>query len=112
MLYECDRHVDVDVHKLYFWCGLAHQVLPLPKVLPNLNKINLISQNSLRLDDVLGRGAFGTVYKGYWQSEGEELWYTVAVKVLNENTAAEATSELLDVSGIVNVLWCACVCMQ
>ena len=103
VLYECDRHVDVDVHKLYFWCGLAHQVLPLPKVLPNLNKITLISQDSLRLDDVLGRGAFGTVYKGYWRSEGEEFWYTVAVKVLNENTAAESTSELLDVSGIVNV---------
>ena len=78
-------------------------------MLPNLNKITLISQDSLSLDDVLGRGAFGTVYKGYWQSEGEEFKHTVAVKVLNENTAAESTSELLDVSGIVNVLRCACV---
>ena len=101
----------MDVHKLCFWCGLTHQVLPPPKVLPNLNKITLIPEDGLRLGDVLGRGAFGTVYKGYWQSEGEEFKHTVAVKVLNENTAAESTSKLLDVSGIVNVLRCACLCV-
>ena len=84
-------------------------MLPQPKVAPNLSKITIIPEDSLKLEDVLGSGAFGTVHKGYWSPEGEEFEYTVAVKVLNENTAAEATSELLDVSGTSVGGW-GCVC--
>ena len=79
------------------------QMLPQPKVPPNLSKITIIPQDSLKLEDKLGSGAFGIVYKGYWMPEGEEFEYTVAVKVLNENTGAEATSELLDVSGTLGM---------
>ena len=78
-------------------------MLPQPKVPPNLSKITIIPQDSLKLEDKLGSGAFGIVYKGYWTPEGEEFEYTVAVKVLNENTGAEATSELLDVSGTLGM---------
>ena len=76
------------------------QMLPQPKVAPNLTKITIIPEDSLKLEEVLGSGAFGTVYKGCWKPEGEGFEYTVAVKVLNENMASEATSELLDVSDI------------
>ena len=88
---------------------LPHQVLPQPTVAPNLSKITIVAEDSLRLEEVLGSGAFGIVHKGYWRPEGEEFEYTVAVKVLKENTAAEATSELLDVSDIAICIYIGCV---
>ena len=78
----------------------SHQMLPQPTVAPNLSKLTVIAEDNLRLKEVLGSGAYGTVHKGYWKPEGKDIEYMVAVKVLKENTAAEATSELLDVSDI------------
>ena len=75
-------------------------MLPQPKVAPNLSQLIVMAEDSLRLEEVLGSGAFGTVHKGYWRPEGEDIEYTVAVKMLKEGTAAEATSELLNVSDI------------
>ena len=81
-------------------------MLPQPKVAANLTKITIISADSLQLEDVLGSGAFGTVYKGYWQPDGEEFQYTVAVKVLKEATNPEASAELLDVSVLCSFVGC------
>ena len=77
-----------------------YQMLPQPTVAPNLSKLTVIAEDSLRLEEVLGSGAFGTVHKGYWRPEGKDIEYMVAVKMLKESTAAEATSELLNVSDI------------
>ena len=78
----------------------SHQMLPQPTVAPNLSKLTVIAEDSLRLEEVLGSGAFGTVHKGYWRPEGKDIEYMVAVKMLKGSTAAEGTSELLDVSDI------------
>ena len=68
---------------------------------------------SLELGNVLGTGAFGTVYKGYWTPEGDPNRYEVAIKVLNEGTAtSDAQMELLQVY-LMHTFnsWCVCVCM-
>ena len=53
--------------------------------------------DSLQFEEELGSGAFGTVHKGLWQPPGEGFQYTVAIKVLNDDTPSDATQELLDV---------------
>ena len=82
---------------------LLRQMLPQPKVAPNLAKITIVPEDSLQLLEELGSGAFGTVYKGYWQPEGEEHQYTVAIKVLN-TSSPEANQELLEVKWIAVVV--------
>ena len=37
------------------------------------------------------------VPQGYWQPEGDAHKYTVAVKVMNENTSPQSQTELLQV---------------
>lgn len=75
-------------------------MLPQPTVAPNLSKLTVIAEDTLRLEEVLGSGAFGTVHMGYWRPEGEDIEYMVAVKMLKESPATEATSDLLNVSDI------------
>jgi len=75
-----------------------------------------VPETALEMGDELGSGAFGTVYKvhtffilyswydaiiisqGYWQPEGDAHKYTVAIKVMKEDTSAQCQTELLQVS--------------
>jgi L1 cell adhesion molecule len=75
---------------------ISEQILPVPRVQPNLSKIVITPVDSLMFEEKLGSGAFGTVHKGQWTPPGEGTQYTVAIKVLNDDTPPTATQELLD----------------
>ena len=51
---------------------------------PNLAKLRIVKEAELRKGGILGYGAFGTVYKGVWVPEGENVKIPVAIKVLRE----------------------------
>ncbi|CAL8135471.1 unnamed protein product [Orchesella dallaii] len=65
-------------------------------VKPNLNKFRTVKEEELRRGGMLGYGAFGTVYKGVWIPEGQNVKIPVAIKVLKEGTGANASKEFLD----------------
>ncbi|XP_065903560.1 receptor tyrosine-protein kinase erbB-2-like [Dysidea avara] len=71
------------------------ELLQPPKVLPNQSHLVVIPATALELEKELGNGAFGTVYKGFWQHEGDTHKYTVAIKVMKEGTSAQSQNELL-----------------
>nr|AXK69510.1 epidermal growth factor receptor 1b [Sinonovacula constricta] len=62
---------------------------------PDLSKLRLIPESQLRRGGIIGSGAFGTVYKGFWIPEGENVKIPVAIKVLQEGTSANQNQELL-----------------
>ncbi|ESO07613.1 hypothetical protein HELRODRAFT_190996 [Helobdella robusta] len=55
-------------------------------VKPDMSRLRLIRENELKRKNVIGSGAFGTVYKGYWTPEGtRNMKIPVAIKVLTEH---------------------------
>ena len=46
-----------------------------------------LQEVELKRGCILGSGAFGTVYKGVWLPEGENVKIPVAIKVLQEGTS-------------------------
>uniref|UniRef100_T1IN09 Protein kinase domain-containing protein n=1 Tax=Strigamia maritima TaxID=126957 RepID=T1IN09_STRMM len=65
-------------------------------VKPNLAKLHIVKEAELRRGGILGYGAFGTVYKGVWVPEGENVKIPVAIKVLREGTGSNANKEILE----------------
>ncbi|KAL2078715.1 hypothetical protein ACEWY4_026400 [Coilia grayii] len=63
---------------------------------PNQAQMRILKETELKKLRVLGSGAFGTVYKGIWAPEGENVKIPVAIKVLRENTSPKANKEILD----------------
>ena len=51
---------------------------------PNLAKLRIVKELELRKGGILGYGAFGTVFKGVWVPDGENVKIPVAIKVLRE----------------------------
>ncbi|XP_039287405.1 epidermal growth factor receptor [Nilaparvata lugens] len=96
--------------------GLDEPLSPT-NVKPNLAKLRIIKEHELRKGGVLGYGAFGTVYKGVWVPEGENIKIPVAIKVLRECTGAETTKEFLEEAYIMvtvvhpNLLQLLAVCL-
>ena len=83
----------------------------------------MVPETALEMGSELGSGAFGTVYKvhntttgyvplftntiilqGYWQPEGDAHKYTVAIKVMKEDTSAQCQTELLQVGVFISQL--------
>uniref|UniRef100_A0A674DP10 Receptor protein-tyrosine kinase n=1 Tax=Salmo trutta TaxID=8032 RepID=A0A674DP10_SALTR len=64
--------------------------------LPNQAQMRILKETELKKLRVLGSGAFGTVYKGAWAPDGENVKIPVAIKVLRENTSPKANKEILD----------------
>ncbi|KAI1902030.1 hypothetical protein AGOR_G00040510 [Albula goreensis] len=63
---------------------------------PNQALLRILKETEFRKIKVLGSGAFGTVYKGLWVPEGEDVKIPVAIKVLREATSPKANKEILD----------------
>jgi len=84
---------------------------------PNLAKLRIVKEAELRKGGILGYGAFGTVYKGVWVPEGENVKIPVAIKVLREGTGNNANKEILEEAYIMasvehqNLLQLLAVCM-
>lgn len=86
-------------------------------VKPNLAKLRIVKEAEMRKGGVLGFGAFGTVFKGVWVPEGENVKIPVAIKVLREGTGANTSKEFLEEAYIMasvdhpNLLQLLAVCM-
>uniref|UniRef100_A0A3Q2SU24 Receptor protein-tyrosine kinase n=2 Tax=Fundulus heteroclitus TaxID=8078 RepID=A0A3Q2SU24_FUNHE len=63
---------------------------------PNQAHLRMLKETDFKKDRVLGSGAFGTVYKGLWIPEEENIRIPVAIKVLREATSPKANQEVLD----------------
>nr|NP_001089062.1 erb-b2 receptor tyrosine kinase 2 S homeolog precursor [Xenopus laevis]ABG35748.1 receptor tyrosine kinase ErbB2 [Xenopus laevis] len=63
---------------------------------PNQAQMRILKETELKKMMILGSGAFGTVYKGIWIPDGENIKIPVAIKVLRENTSPKANKEILD----------------
>jgi serine/threonine protein kinase len=70
----------------------------------DMSDLRLVSKNQLKLEKMLGRGAFGTVHKGYYMPFNENnCKVRVAIKVLNkckfsdEKSIAKLSDELINV---------------
>nr|XP_043883155.1 epidermal growth factor receptor isoform X2 [Solea senegalensis] len=63
---------------------------------PNQALLRILKEPEFKKIKVLGSGAFGTVYKGLWVPEGEDVKIPVAIKLLREATSPKANKEILD----------------
>ncbi|XP_015252257.1 PREDICTED: melanoma receptor tyrosine-protein kinase-like [Cyprinodon variegatus] len=63
---------------------------------PNQAHLRILKETELKKDRILGSGAFGTVYKGLWIPDEENVRIPVAIKVLHEATSPKANKEVLD----------------
>ena len=95
-----------------------NEPLRLTNIKPNLAKLKIVKEAELRKGGILGYGAFGTVYKGVWVPEGENVKIPVAVKVLNEGTGEMGKdNEILEEAHIMasvdhpNLLQLLALCM-
>lgn len=66
-------------------------------VSPNQAILTIIKETQLKRGNVLGSGAFGTVYKGLWIPEGDQkICIPVAIKILRD-VSSQAAEEFLEV---------------
>ncbi|KAM4705113.1 epidermal growth factor receptor [Rhinophrynus dorsalis] len=63
---------------------------------PNQALLRILKETELKKMKILGSGAFGTVYRGLWIPEGENIKIPVAIKELREATSPKANKEVLD----------------
>ncbi|PAV79383.1 hypothetical protein WR25_20620 isoform B [Diploscapter pachys] len=81
-------------------CADIPEMSPIdPTIRPNLNKLNLIATSELEMKTgkILGQGAFGVVYAGYWMPKEKKhgIRVPVAIKVVKDARNFEAEDEML-----------------
>uniref|UniRef100_A0A8C9XH91 Receptor protein-tyrosine kinase n=1 Tax=Sander lucioperca TaxID=283035 RepID=A0A8C9XH91_SANLU len=77
-------------------CQPCHQKCSDGGEAPNQALLRILKETEFKKIRVLGSGAFGTVFKGLWIPEGENVRIPVAIKVLREATSPKANKEILD----------------
>uniref|UniRef100_A0A8C1DQJ4 receptor protein-tyrosine kinase n=1 Tax=Cyprinus carpio carpio TaxID=630221 RepID=A0A8C1DQJ4_CYPCA len=82
-------------NRIYIILQLVGPLTPSGEA-PNQALLRILKETELKKIKVLGSGAFGTVFKGLWIPEGEDVKVPVAVKVLREVASPKASKEILD----------------
>lgn len=106
----------VKMSKVLTGCDDSEPLRPT-NVGPNLTKLRIITQNEIRIGNMLGSGAFGKVYKGVWDPVGADIKIPVAIKVLTDVNGSEASKEFLQEAYIMssvehtNLLKLHAICM-
>ncbi|KAM3593948.1 uncharacterized protein V6R79_026296 [Siganus canaliculatus] len=77
-------------------CQACHRNCTQGGEAPNQALLRILKETEFKKIRVLGSGAFGTVFKGLWIPEGENVRIPVAIKVLREATSPKANKEILD----------------
>lgn len=94
----------VNMTRVMTGCEDAEPLRP-SNIGPNLTKLNVINENELSIGQLLGRGAFGEVYKGVWEPQKIKTRIPVAIKCVkynNQNFAA--TKEFLNEALIMSTV--------
>lgn len=65
----------------------------------NLVKLKLLKEEDFKKLGILGKGAYGCVYKGIWQPKNVKFYLEIAIKQLN--TEIEKSNELIDEAKIM-----------
>jgi L1 cell adhesion molecule len=76
------------------------QPLQLSGIEPDTSLLRLTKESELQKGGMIGAGAFGTVYKGWWIPENENVKIPVAIKVLIEGNAGQ-NQEMIDEARIM-----------
>ncbi|XP_076826383.1 epidermal growth factor receptor isoform X1 [Brachyhypopomus gauderio] len=63
---------------------------------PNQALLHILKESEIKKVNILGSGAFGTVFKGLWIPEGQDVKIPVAIKDLREFTSPKANKDILD----------------
>lgn len=107
----------VNMTRVLAGCEDAEPLRPT-NVGANLSKLMVIKEDELSMGALLGRGAFGEVYKGIWVPEHQKSKIPVAIKTLiNVCSGYGASKEFLDEAYIMatvdheNILRLLAVCM-
>ncbi len=66
---------------------------------PNLARLKYLKSEEFKKQNILGKGAFGCVYKGIWQPKNVKFHLDIAVKELN--SYLEKADELIDEAQIM-----------
>ena len=84
-----------------------HVPLRHTNIKPNLSQLKIIQENELIQLDVLGCGAFGATYKGFWHITNDDtkqktdVKIPVAIKLLHDCDGANSSSAILDEARIM-----------
>ena len=66
---------------------------------PNLARLKYLRTGEFKKYNILGKGAFGSVYKGVWQPNNVKYYLEIAIKELNSDL--EKADELIDEAQIM-----------